>query len=116
MMPFNSVVFFILDAIYIINPRFEQEYDAWDGKNENTRFFVGKTSQTLHYVGVQNKEIVWDASKIIKIKQGHPSMTDATIIKQVPSVIENPIIIMESKTVPGRISDLYSKIIIWYRS
>ena len=49
-----------------------------------------------------------DASKIIKIKQRHPSMTDATIIKQVPSVIENPIIIMESKTVPGRITIAYT--------
>ncbi len=35
-------------------------------------------------------------------------MTDATIIKQVPSVIENPIIIMESKTVPGRITIAYT--------
>ena len=26
------------------------------------------------------------------------------IIKRVPSVIENPIIVMESKTVPGRIT------------
>lgn len=56
MMPFNSVVFFILDAIYIINPWFEQEYDAWDGKNENTRFFVGKTSQTLRYVVCKTKK------------------------------------------------------------
>lgn len=30
-------------------------------------------------------------------------MTDE-IIKQVPSVIEDPIIVMESKTVPGRIT------------
>ena len=91
------------DVKYSVNPTFEREYDAWDGKNKNTRFFVGKTSQTLRYIGVKNQEIVWDASKIIKIKQDHPAMTDE-IIKQVPSVIEDPVIVMESKTVPGRIT------------
>lgn len=91
------------DMKYSVNPTFEREYDAWDGKNENARFFVGKTSQTLRYIGVKNQEIVWDASKIIKVKRDHPAMTDE-IIKQVPSVIEDPIIVMESKTVPGRIT------------
>ncbi len=86
-----------------VNPTFEREYDAWDGKNENARFFVGKTSQTLRYIGVKSQEVVWDASKIIKVKRDHPAMTDE-IIKQVPSVIEDPIIVMESKTVPGRIT------------
>ena len=91
------------DMKYSVNPTFEREYDAWDGKNENARFFVGKTSQTLRYIGVKNQEIVWDAYKIIKVKRDHPAMTDE-IIKQVPSVIEDPIIVMESKTVPGRIT------------
>ena len=91
------------DMKYSVNPTFEREYDAWDGKNENARFFVGKTSQTLRYIGVKNQEIVWEASKIIKVKRDHPAMTDE-IIKQVPSVIEDPIIVMESKTVPGRIT------------
>lgn len=91
------------DVKYSVNPTFEREYDAWDGKNENARFFVGKTSQTLRYIGVKSQEVVWDASKIIKVKRDHPAMTDE-IIKQVPSVIEDPIIVMESKTVPGRIT------------
>gem|GEM_PF-1237311 len=93
----------VANAKYSVNPAFQAQYDAWDGKNANTRFFVGKTSQTLRYVGVKNQEIVWDASKIIKVKQDHPAMSDE-IIKRVPSVIENPIIVMESKTVPGRIT------------
>lgn len=84
---------------------FAAEYDAWDGKNANKRFFVGKTPSSLKYVGVKDQEIVWDASKIIKIKQEHAAMTDE-IIKQVPSVIESPILVMESKTVPGRITML----------
>ena len=93
----------VVNAKYSVNPAFQAQYNAWDGKNANTRFFVGKTSQTLRYVGVKNQEIVWDASKIIKVKQDHPAMSDE-IIKRVPSVIENPIIVMESKTVPGRIT------------
>lgn len=88
---------------FSINSKFMSEYDEWDGKDSNKRFFIGTTSQALRYVGVKNQDIVWDASKIIKIKRDHPAMTDA-IIKQVPGVLENPIIVMESKTTKGRIT------------
>lgn len=86
---------------YSLNPDFARQYDEWDGKNPNTRFFVGKTSSVLKLLGIKERDIVWDASKIIKIKRDHPEMTDV-IIKQVPSVAEKPVLVMESRTVQGR--------------
>ena len=86
---------------YSLNPDFARQYDEWDGKNPNTRFFVGKTSSVLKLLGIKERDIVWDASKIIKIKRDHPEMTDL-IIKQVPSVAEKPVLVMESRTVQGR--------------
>lgn len=53
-------------------------------------------------MGVDDKNIWWDTSKILKIKNKHPEMTD-DILKQVPNVLESPIIVMESYTVKGRL-------------
>lgn len=46
--------------------------------------------------GMVNQKIYFDASKILKIKNKHPEITDR-VIKQIPSVLQNPIIIMKSK-------------------
>lgn len=53
-------------------------------------------------MGVDDKNIWWDTSKILKIKNKHPEMTD-DILKQVPNVLKSPIIVMESYTVKGRL-------------
>lgn len=88
---------------YSINPEFARQYDAWDRKNTRAVFHVGSTSDVLEELGVDSKNIYWDASKIVKIKEKHPAMTD-DVIKQVPNILENPIIVMESRTVPGRLT------------
>ena len=86
---------------YSLNKNFSEKYDAWDKKRTGFAFYIGNTSDTLIRMGISNKKIYWDASKILKIKEKHPAMTDS-IIKKVPNIIENPIIIMESKTIKGR--------------
>lgn len=88
---------------YSIREAFADEYDKWDKKNPRTVFNVGTTSEVLKDLGVPDTSILWDASKIIKIKSKHPEMTD-TIIKQVPQILENPIIVMKSKTSSDRIT------------
>ena len=88
---------------YSIREAFADEYDKWDKKNPRTVFNVGTTSEVLKDLGIPDTSILWDASKIIKIKSKHPEMTD-TIIKQVPQILENPIIVMKSKTSSGRIT------------
>lgn len=65
-------------------------------------------------MGVDDKNIWWDTSKILKIKNKHPEMTD-DILKQVPNVLKSPIIVMESYTVKGRLvlfGDVYDAKII----
>lgn len=88
---------------YSLSEKFHSEYDAWDGRDPTLHFEVGTTSEVLKKLGVEEKSIVWDSSKIIKIKSTHHDMTD-TIIKQVPEILENPIIVMESKTRPARLT------------
>lgn len=94
---------------YSINPDFAQKYDQWNKKKTGFQFLIGTTSKPLQSIGINEKSIYWDASKILKIKEKHPAMTD-DVIKQVPNILENPILIMDSKTQPGRITlfgDIY---------
>ena len=91
------------DVRFSIDPNFEKVYDQWDKKTSGFSFRVGTTSKVLQELGVDNRKIWWDASKIKKIKVDHPAMTD-TVIKQVPNILENPILVMESKTKEGRLT------------
>ena len=91
------------DVRFSINPEFEKKYDQWDKKTSGFSFRVGTTSKVLQQLGVDNRKIWWDASKIKKIKVDHPAMTDM-VIKQVPNILENPILVMESKTKEGRLT------------
>ena len=91
------------DVRFSINPEFEKKYDQWDKKSSGFSFRVGTTSKVLQQLGVDNRKIWWDASKIKKIKVDHPAMTD-TVIKQVPNILENPILVMESKTKKGSLT------------
>ncbi len=88
---------------YSIINSFYAEYDAWDKKDARKVFTVGKTSEVLKSIGVNDAEIKWDASKIIKIKAKHAEMTD-TIIKQVPQILENPIAVFQSLQSDSRIT------------
>ena len=88
---------------YSINREFEQEYDDWDRINPRKVFTVGETSDVLQKLGFEKRPITWDASKIIKIQAKHPEMTD-NVIKQVPNILENPIIVMRSKSAQTRLT------------
>lgn len=91
------------DKLFSINRNFADEYDGWDKKDPLYHFKIGRTSKVLQKLGINEQDIVWDSSKIIKIKSKHPEMTDS-VIKQVPGILEDPIIVMRSKTTPGRMT------------
>ena len=91
------------DVRFSINPEFEKKYDQWDKKASGFSFRVGTTSKVLQKLGVDNRKIWWDASKIKRIQAKHPEMTD-TVIKQVPNILEYPIFVMESKTKSGSLT------------
>ena len=88
---------------YYLNPKFAEEYDLWDKNNKRKVFRIGTTSKALQSIGIANRIITWDGSKIIKILSKHSEMT-SDIIKQVPNIIENPIVIMQSKQIDSRIT------------
>lgn len=91
------------NAKYSLNPEFEEQYDQWDKKDPRCKFKVGATSEALKSIGMPDKKIVWDSSKIIKIKAKHSGMTDS-VIKQVPHLIEFPVLVMKSKQSDSRIT------------
>ena len=88
---------------FSINEKYAEKYDKWDKKRSGFALKIGTTSEVLQKLGVDDRKIYWDASKILKIKRKHPSMSDR-VIKQVPNILEEPIIVMNSKTKPGRIT------------
>ncbi|MEG2380628.1 MAG: hypothetical protein RSB38_02900, partial [Oscillospiraceae bacterium] len=98
------------------NRSFESEYDKWakGGGNKRITLTVCNTPAVLKKIGFKNQVITWDATKIAKIKSKHKGMTD-DIIKQVPDILEKPIIIMKSTqkdsriTMLGEIYDLNNK-------
>lgn len=81
-----------------------KEYDSWDKKDPRVKFHVANVSEPLVSVGIdENREITFDSKKIIKIKADHPEMTDE-VIKNVDKIIQEPIAIMNSASVAGRIT------------
>ena len=86
-----------------LNPHFSREYDAWDKKSPRVFFKVGTTSKVLQGLGIPQKDITLDSSKVIKIRAKHPGMSD-DVIKQVPYILEYPVVVMQSKTDPSRIT------------
>lgn len=63
---------------------------------------VMNTPLVMQMLGIENLPIQIDVAKLNKIKNDHPEMT-ASVLKQIPRALTNPIMISRSKTVPGRI-------------
>lgn len=91
------------DTRYMINKDFEKEYDAWNKKDDSISFEIGTTSKALQSIGIGDKTIEIDSSKLIKIRDKHKGMTDS-VIKQIPDIVENPVIIMQSLNQDSRIT------------
>lgn len=87
---------------YSIDPNFGERIDAWDGKSGKT-FQVGRTSKALQSIGVRDKRIIWHSGKVAKILDKHHAMT-REVIKQVPDILENPVVVLESKQSSSRIA------------
>ena len=79
------------------NSDFVDEYDNWNKINRKGSFILGKTSIALRKIGLEHRSIIIDKSKILQIKNDHFEMTDE-IIKQIPNILEKPIIILNSKS------------------
>lgn len=98
------------EARYSLNEDFIRQFDAWvNDRDEKGNlktggyFKVGTTSEALKSIGVNDYQIYWDQSKIAKILSKHPEMT-ADVIKNVPQILEHPILVMQSQTMANRIT------------
>lgn len=95
---------------YSIDVGFEKAIDELDvnAKVWSTRIRVGATSEVLKSIGVKDSGIYWDGGKIRKILAKHSetnfragvddSIMTKDIIKQVPQVLEHPVIVLHSDT------------------
>ena len=89
------------DIRYSISEDFADEIDAWDGRSDKT-FHVGTVSEALKSIGVKDNRIIWHSGKIVKILKKHHAM-DRNTIKQVPQVLEHPIVVLKSQNTDSRI-------------
>lgn len=87
---------------YKINPNFARQLDEWDGKSDRT-FSLGTTSEALQSIGIDDRSIMLHATKIRKIFQKHAGMS-MNVIKQVPQILENPIVVLKSKQSESRVA------------
>ncbi len=86
---------------YSIDPFFERNIDSWDGKRKTT-FHLGTTSEVLKKIGIQEQNIYLRSGKLSEILKKHDGM-NREIIKQIPKVLENPILALESKEFETRL-------------
>ena len=108
-----------LGTRFEIDRNFAKNVDAIDlGVTWSKRIRVGATSEVLKSIGVKDQNIYWDSGKIRKILQKHSaenfragiddSIMTKEIIKQVPQVLESPIVVLHSDT--SRNADYASRI------
>ena len=106
------------DIRYSLKESFDKNYDDWlkNGGNYRATLTVGRTSEALQSIGIPDKKITWDTVKIAKIKKVH-AIND-NVIKQIPNVLDKPIIIMKSLqkgsrvVLCGEVYDLNNKLVI----
>ena len=87
------------DIRYSVRENLPNEIDSWakDGMPEGVRFTLGSTGPVLQGLGAIESDIYMEGDKIQKILQDHPEMTLAEI-KKVPQILEDPAMVLKSKT------------------
>lgn len=92
---------------YYINPDFESQFDEWmklpDAEKKKGSFLIGTTSEALKSIGVKDYRIYWDKNALATKMKKHPELTPE-IIKQLPNIIETPVLILKSSTVADSIT------------
>ena len=108
---------------YSIDVGFEKAIDELDEDSaKRYAIRVGSTSEVLKSIGVKDKDIFWQAGKLRKILNKHSianhnaatgegSIMTKEILKQVPQVLEHPIIVLHSDT--SRNADYASRIFMY---
>ncbi|MEA5050129.1 MAG: hypothetical protein VB021_01495 [Oscillospiraceae bacterium] len=92
-----------------INPSFGTGFGTWmKAKTEEQRikdgggFLVGRTSDALRSIDADDYNIYFGKSKIAQLMRKHTLITEG-IVKEIPNILEAPLIVMQSQTVPNNI-------------
>ncbi len=95
-----------------VSESFEAEYDAWakDKKQEKT-IRVGTTSQVLVALGAKDQTVIMHSADINHALR-HDGMTDE-IMKQIPQMMENPIIVMKSSQLGDKNQHEASRVVMY---
>lgn len=95
------------DVQYSLNKNFATEFDEWmklgEGEKRKGRFLIGTTSDALKSIGVKDYKIYWDKASLAAKMNKHKELTPYTV-KQLPNVIENPILVLQSSSVENSIT------------
>lgn len=89
-------------AQYSISKDYRQKLRQWnrDGKPEGASFELGTTGATLQGLGAVESDIYMNGDKIKTILKEHPEIT-LREIERVPEILEDPVLILKSKTGRG---------------
>ena len=81
-----------------IRQSFYSEFDAWDGKHPNVSFTVGTTSDALKSIGMKDQAIKMHSGMMISKMNKHSEIT-RDIFRQVPDLLEHPVIVQFSDAI-----------------
>ncbi len=86
---------------------YKKRLASWDGQTEGFSFVLGITPTYLSEMKIGERplgkrQVRIDASKVKKIMRDHSEMT-IEVISKLPELLENPIVVMDSKTVKDRL-------------
>lgn len=89
-------------AQYSISKDYRQKLRQWnrDGKPDGASFELGTTGATLQGLGAAESDIYMNGDKIKTILKEHPEITMQEI-ERVPEILEDPVLILKSKTGRG---------------
>ena len=88
--------------------RFEKRIKSWDRKTDGFSFLVCDTTSAIANIkksdgtAIGKKQVRIDATKIKSTLNDHPKM-DIDVLAKLPEVIAHPVLVLDSKSVDGRL-------------
>lgn len=83
---------------YSIRESFYDEYDAWDKKDTNKVFTVGRTSDALLSIGMKDQNITLRSGTVLQKINKHKELSFDTF-KKIPELLEHPVIVQFSDAI-----------------
>ncbi|MDR0819428.1 MAG: hypothetical protein LBN43_07650 [Oscillospiraceae bacterium] len=75
---------------------YKEQFEAWYGSSTNGYFVIGMPVEALLSIGVPSQRIIINKSKIVSVMNEHNLSSD--IMLKLPEVVNNPVMILESRT------------------